>query len=465
MSKREPAGRLARMLALASAATIAASYPAVSVTAEEMIPVAGLNAPAFLNRDDNGVMHIQAVDEASMAFAQGYVHARDRLFQMDLLRRTASGTLAELLGPSVLADDVMLRTIGLRRAAERTLPLLSDEVRNALDAYARGVNAYRAANPPPLEYALLELSTVAEWTALDSVAIAKLISFQLSIDLDDIDRTKALLTYRAALNDAQHPTRGDDLFFQDLWRVAPFEAVATVPTPPSPAGLSTSERRTAASVLDDKVLSLTRAWQDRLHGAPRFNRIVTARAAGAGSNAFAVSGRLTGDRKPLLANDPHLDLGVPSIFYPIRLRTQLAGFDVRGASFAGVPYAVQGINPFLAWGVTTSGADVTDIYQEQLVPDPSLGATTDRSSRPIWQPARRSACNGPASARPSSSKPSAASIGRGTGRSSSGRCNASIPARRISSMPTAPAPSPITCPARSRCARTWKRACRSCRRS
>jgi penicillin amidase len=348
---------------------------AAPAAAAEKLGVEGLKAPALLARGSSGIVHITAANETSLTFAQGYVHARDRLFQMDLLRRTASGTLAELLGDAVLADDIELRTIGLRRAAERTVPALQQPLRNALEAYAKGVNAYidevaKGERPLPPEYGVLGFGAVDEWSVVDSVAIAKLVSFQLSADLEDIDRTNALIAYRSAFSSDQG--KADALFFQDLWRVAPFEPIATVPDwEHAVAALKRETVASTAAVVNENVSGAIDDWQRRIAKAPRLRRILNARADGAGSNAFVVSGKLTRDGQPLLANDPHLELTVPSVFYPVHLRTPLAGFDVRGASFAGVPYIAQGVTPRFAWGVTTSGVDVTDVYQEQLVPDPA----------------------------------------------------------------------------------------------
>jgi penicillin amidase len=343
-------------------------------SASEKLLVEGLQARVLLARDANGIVHITAPNETSLTFAQGYIHARDRLFQMDLLRRTASGTLAELLGDAVLGDDIELRTIGLRRAAERTVPALQQPLREALESYAKGVNAYirQVANDKkllPPEYDALGLGAVDEWSVIDSVAIAKLISFQLSADLDDIDRTSALMSYRGAFKEDED--KGDALFFRDLWRVAPFEPIATVPGPESAvAAVKREATAIVPAVVNENVSGATDDWQRRLAKAPRLRQILRARADGAGSNAFVVGGQLTRDGQPLLANDPHLELTVPSVFYPVHLRAPLACFDVRGASFAGIPYVAQGVTPQFAWGVTTSGVDVTDVYQEQLVPDP-----------------------------------------------------------------------------------------------
>ena len=159
--------------------------------------VPGLEGPARVDRDANGIAHIRAGSRHDLFLLQGWVHAQDRLFQMDVRRRQADGTLAELLGPAALPTDVQLRTIGLHRAAARSLAALSDDARAVLAAYADGVNAWVAANPLPPEYGALSLTTVRPWTALDSVAVGKLQSFGLSFDLD-IDLTTALLGYQQA---------------------------------------------------------------------------------------------------------------------------------------------------------------------------------------------------------------------------------------------------------------------------
>ncbi len=145
----------------------------------ETVSIAGLEKKVTIRRDSDGVSHITAQSAHDLFVAQGWQHAADRLFQMDVLRRQASGTLAELLGPAALAQDVELRTIGLRRAAGRSLDAVSMETRRAFEAYAEGVNAYIAAQAPPPEYAALELTQVAPWTPVDSLAVDKLLSVRV----------------------------------------------------------------------------------------------------------------------------------------------------------------------------------------------------------------------------------------------------------------------------------------------
>src|SRR5262245_21278565 len=177
--------------------TAVAETDSARETTHHFTRLPGLHAPGKIVRDDDGIPHIFASNEHDLIFLQGWAHARDRLFQMDLSRRQADGTLAELLGRTALASDVQLRTCGIARAAERGLPMLSRETHAVLDAYAEGVNAYVASHPLPAEYAALELTTFRPWTPIDNLAISKLITFGLSFDLGDIDRTNVLARYIA----------------------------------------------------------------------------------------------------------------------------------------------------------------------------------------------------------------------------------------------------------------------------
>src|SRR3954467_10346791 len=162
-------------------------------------PIAGLREAARVTIDTEGISHVRAHNDHDLYFMQGWVHAGDRLFQMDYNRRLASGTVAELLGSPALPTDVQLRTLGLRRSAERSYAAASPFFRAALEAYAEGVNArldILKAGPLPPEYGALHLTKVAEWTPVDSIVIAKLLAFSLAFELD-IDRTVALKSYAA----------------------------------------------------------------------------------------------------------------------------------------------------------------------------------------------------------------------------------------------------------------------------
>jgi len=333
----------------------------------------GLKAAAQITRDAQGVAHIQAATKHDLFFLQGYVHAQDRLFQMDLSRRQASGTLAELLGPGALPSDVQLRTLGLRRAAVGSLAALSPQVRAALQAYADGVNAFVASHPLPPEYGVLEITQFQPWTPLDSVVIGKLIAFGLSFDLD-IDLTVSLLTYQQA--GAALGFDGTALFFQDLFRSAPFDPASTVPDASVPmASSATSASRAQglgrglsvqAASYPPGTLALCQQYLDTVKQLPVFQRILDREKRG-GSNEFAVSGALTVSGRALLASDPHLALDTPSTFYPNHLTA--GAFNVTGVSFPGAPGVILGHNRHISWGATVNPMDVTDTFIEQVVVD------------------------------------------------------------------------------------------------
>src|SRR5205807_9122430 len=157
---------------------------AQDVSSEAPVRLPGLKAAARIIRDTDGIAHIRARNQHDLFFLQGYVHAQDRLFQMDVSRREASGTLAELVGEAALPQDVQLRTIGLHRAAELSFDVQSVRVKAALNAFAQGVNSFVQSHPLPPEYGALELTRFGPWTPAHSLAVAKLITFQRSFDID-----------------------------------------------------------------------------------------------------------------------------------------------------------------------------------------------------------------------------------------------------------------------------------------
>jgi penicillin G amidase len=331
-------------------------------------PAPGLDAPVRLVRTTDGIAHLTATTRHDLWFAQGWVHATDRLFQMDMLRRTASGTLAELLGRGALPSDVQLRTLGLRRAAERSWAAATPRLRDAVTAYTAGVNArLAAAGPLPPEYGALELSTVAPWTPVDTLVIGKLVSFQLSFDLD-AGVTAELQAYVAG--GAANGIDGRALYLTDLVAHAPFSSASTVPdatrTPPR-------DGAARAAALDRTRLAaaarLAARYRTAVANVPVLRDVLDRREHATGSNEWVVSGRHTEDGRPILANDPHLGLSNPSIFYPVHLRGP--GVDAAGEGFAGVPGVAHGQNRWIAWGSTTNPMDVTDTYLEAVRPDPA----------------------------------------------------------------------------------------------
>ncbi|MCJ7453486.1 MAG: penicillin acylase family protein [Steroidobacteraceae bacterium] len=365
-----------------SSAAIAAANPPGQVKATT-VSLAGLHGPARILRDVDGMPHIYAFDEHDALFLQGWVQAQDRLFQIDVLRRQASGTLAELVGSGALPSDIELRTIGLARGAARSLAAYSPATRAGLQAYADGVNAWVARNPLPIQYAGLEITKFSPWTALDCAIIGKALAFQLSFDLDD-GATQNYLAYESKLG----PQAAQAMFFGDVFRSAPFDKASTIPDAtggaPFLGGLGKTNAKTsskavgAASVttvkphgLDPGVAKGLKDLRGRYERVPFLKNTLARTEQQIGSNEWAVAGWRTKDGRPLISNDPHLSLDLPANFYQVHLNANKDGLDAIGSSVAGTPWIVLGQNQYVTWGETTTGFDVTDTYLEQLVPDAS----------------------------------------------------------------------------------------------
>jgi penicillin G amidase len=361
---------LAKTLVALAALTALLTLPGASLAhgpATMRIEAPGLERHVDVIRDDLGVPHVFAKSAHDAYFTVGYLHAEDRLFQMDSSRRQAGGTLAELLGPSAIAGDAQLRTFGLRRAAARSLAELSPESTAILEAYADGVNAWLAANPLPSEYAALELTKaqVPAWTALDSVLVTKLIAFGLSFDLGDLTNTQRLIAYQTA--GAALGFDGRKLFFDDVMRSEPFaHAPSILPGETSQPAKTHGRPDWSARKLDDDLAEAT----DRAIGKAERAGIATERSAETGSNIFVVSGKKSKSGRPMVASDPHLSLGSPATFYEIGVDVNGRKGDrltLYGVTFPGTPAVVHGTNGAVSWGSTVNPTDVTDVYQEQLV--------------------------------------------------------------------------------------------------
>jgi len=299
------------------------------------LTLAGLNAPVQITFGPHAVPTIRAATREDLFFAQGYVVASERMWQMDLMRRVASGSLAEVFGEKALPADRLFRTLGLGRAAPRNLAVLSDEVRGYLDAYAEGVNAYReqAAGRLPLEYRIAGFEP-APWHPADSLAIGEYMAFLLSVNLRE-----EVVYLRLA---------------RRLGRERVLELFPTdegVPAPAYARGLPDYALGTQG--LFDTYDRLAAEW-----GLPR---------VGAASNSWAVSGAHTRSGLPLLANDPHLSPTMPSIWYELEM--QAPGYHVAGSSLPGLPLVLIGHNEDLAWGFTAAMADTQDLFVERPTRD------------------------------------------------------------------------------------------------
>jgi len=304
--------------------------------------------------DGRGIPTIVAADEVDAAFALGHVHARDRLFQMDLLRRRAVGTVAELLGAGGVAEDVRQRTLGMRAAAERIAGELPRDQREVLEAYAAGVNDRLAqVGEPPLELRACGGDAPAPWRVADSAAVALLLSQMLTGDAASVRmRERMRQTLPAAVRAFLLPERG------------PY-AVEVDGRP--------AERR-ATSVPREELRALLARPAPPRSATP----IVGELDLPFGSNAWAVAGRRTTDGRALLANDMHMPLGMPPIFH--RARFEYAGRRVDGVAIPGMPLVVAGATRTLAWGATRLVADTIDLIE--LAPEQSETERCDSGEGP-----------------------------------------------------------------------------------
>ncbi|WP_375423427.1 penicillin acylase family protein [uncultured Friedmanniella sp.] len=334
----------------------------------------GLKAPVDVLRDSYGVPQIYADNAEDLFEAQGYVVAQDRFYEMDFRRHVAAGRLAELYGESQVKTDAYVRTLGWRRTAEAELGLLSSSTRRYLDAYAAGVNSYlqgRSDSDISLEYALLGVEgldyTPEPWTAADSVSWLKVMGWQLGSNIN-LETSRALVTAkvgatRAAMLYPAYPLEGYDPIVRRGTVVgdafSPDAAAAS--RRPAVPGLSRGQLKAADGVLT-RAAELNRTIPDVLG--------TDAGSGETGSNSFAVAGTRTASGHAILANDPHLATSIPSTFAQVGLHCRSVStacpFDVSGYSLAAMPGVVIGHNTAISWGMTTSYADVQDLYLEQV---------------------------------------------------------------------------------------------------
>jgi len=342
--------------------------------------IAGISAPIDIIRDADAIPHIFAANKLDGLFGLGYVHAQDRLWQMEFQRRIGHGRLSEVLGAATLPQDRFLRTVGFGRAARSAWASTPDWAKQQVNAYVAGVNAFitthHGAGLPP-EFTLLRFEPE-PWTPEDVVVWVKMMAWDLSGNYSfellrhDLLRTvgeermnQLMPAYAvdglSILSDATHVARG----FQPRERGP--ERAALQPTPngarafpaavPAPfTGATAGKQASASAALFASLSGGDAVVRDFLLGG--------ATTEGLGSNNWVVDGTLTASGKPLLANDPHLGTRLPSTWYLAHVSA--GDFDVIGGTFPGTPAVALGRNRFIAWGATNVAADVEDLYREHL---------------------------------------------------------------------------------------------------
>lgn len=309
---------------------------------EGELQFAQLDGPVRIARDEWGVPHIEAETRHDLYFALGVVHAQDRLWQLDLHRRIASGRLAELLGPDAVQQDMFLRTLGLYDRAKASYDRLPEAAKAMFKAYTDGVNAYvtNRPHPLPLEYQLT-FTDFAPLDPVDPVAWLKVMSLDLSGNYQ-----RELV--RLGLSDRLTPDQIDQFY--------PIYPGSTRPPLPD-----------LQALYDGAVVTTAQA------------RGLTEPPDSRGSNNWVVDGQWTASGKPILANDPHLGFNTPSLWYLVHLK--LADRNLVGVSMPGVPGVILGRNDRIAWGFTNTGPDTQDLYLERLVP--GEGYLTPDGPRPF----------------------------------------------------------------------------------
>lgn len=355
------------LIAVTVLAAVTIRRPFPDAGGEVVVP--GLKSEVEVIRDDNGIAHIYGDTADDLFYAQGFVHAQDRFFEMDVRRHITAGRLSELFGEASIETDEYVRTLGWRRVAEEEVENLDPKTREYLQAYADGVNAYisdASASSLALEYSVLSLTgdsyTPEPWTPADSVAWIKAMSWDLRSNMaDEIDRSLAATSLSEERVEELFPSFPADErapIVSDANLGGGGGAIGEAPDAlarPAPGVRDALESMSTVAEIDAKIPTMLGTGD------------------GIGSNSWVVSGDLTDTGEPILANDPHLAPSMPNIWHQSSLKcrekTPECPFDVTGFQFAGIPGIIVGHNDRVAWGVTTMYADVTDLYIERIEGD------------------------------------------------------------------------------------------------
>jgi penicillin G amidase len=340
---------------------IRSSFPQVDGT----ISVAGIGAEVEVLRDERGVPSIYAESIEDLFFAQGFVHAQDRFWEMDVRRHITSGRLSEMFGESQIPTDAFLRTLGWQRIAEKEVALLNDRSQRILNAYASGVNSYlqqRTGAELSLEYGILALQNSAyspePWEPADSVAWLKALAWDLRGNMNDE-------IYRAVMASSVGVEQTERLF-------PPYPYTQHQPIVTS-GGMSAnifSPPQLASPPLGDVPADAQPAFTQVAYAAQQLETLLGPSGPGIGSNSWAVHGMHTQSGKPLLVNDPHLAPSMPSLWYQSALHcrtfTPDCNYNISGWTMAGLPGIFIGHNDTIAWGFTNMGPDVTDLVLHDI---------------------------------------------------------------------------------------------------
>jgi len=369
-----------------------------SVPITDNVQLSGLTGPVDAVRDEYGMIHIYATNINDAMRVMGYQMGRDRHVQLELDRRTAEGRMAEAFGdlsPDLIDSDISTRAMGLFRVAQQICDAFdpNDPQKQELDAFADGVSQYYArlqTGDESLPKAVVGFPTslMTPWTCADSIAIGRLQSEALSFDADsDIGRQdfldEAQSTFVSTSNDPEILKRVG--LERDMLRFAPLDPTLVLPggfpNDPThtmgfstqPANVTRAPGKVPARVeLPKGALAQLSGWRSAQKQINKiFGDLVTR-----GSNNWVLGPGLSADGHPLVSNDPHLSLSAPSVFWMVHLSVHAPqgqdnsqDLEAAGLAFPGIPVVILGENQHVAWGATTAGFDVTDVYREQLSQD------------------------------------------------------------------------------------------------
>ena len=349
------------LLFLSSQRSVRVSAEQSDAATTKTLTIAGLRDRVTVRRDERGIPYIEAKNDDDLYFAQGYVTASDRLWQMDLLRRTERGELAEVVGAGpnnvALDQDKQHRTLGMAQEVDAEVAQASPRTRALLEVYALGVNAYISsldAKTLPPEFQILQYKPK-PWTPADSLLIGKAFAEALS-------STWRLDVMRAALAGLPAEKRAGL-----MPEISPLDVLVVgkdAKDANKKANSATHATESHEIFSRETLLALARDEEIAAGALARVGLYVEGLAA---SNNWVVSGKHTTTGKPLLANDPHLPASAPSIWYMVHLSAP--GLRVAGVSAPGGPGVIIGHNDRIAWGVTNVGPDVQDLYEEKFDPD------------------------------------------------------------------------------------------------
>jgi penicillin G amidase len=344
-------GYVVLSLLLLAALLVAILYFSAQPKTSGTVAVAELKKAVTIYRDQYGVPHIEADNDEDAFFALGYIHAEDRLWQMEFQRHIAQGTLSEMFGQATLNQDKYLRTLGFYRAATTAWPALSLHAKRMFHSYTNGINSFLQTGKLPLQFTLINYKPK-PWTDVDSIAWQKMMAWDLQS------------TWKEKIQNYMIKTQlgGDQI------------PLLLPPYPDNaPTVMSDENVRQSGLALNQLTLREQTLTKTSLPSVASLTSIIQQSDAmkislglvdvpGKGSNNWVISGRLTKNNKPLLASDPHLGLSAPSLWYLADIKTP--NFHVIGATIPGLPVMIIGRNDYIAWGITNACVDTQDLYVE-----------------------------------------------------------------------------------------------------